>query len=103
MSELQYFEVNRVVGWDHRASAHVESKFYDLDGFLAGKTSLREIELAELTNVDGKRLLHLQFHFGLDHVPENVRRFAILTPTCLGDTASNVVPPQSPSQASNRL
>ncbi len=65
MSESQYFEMNRL-GWDKRVRTHVESKFYDLEGFLVGKTSLREIELAELTNVGGKRLLHLQCHFGLD-------------------------------------
>lgn len=65
MSETPYFEMNRV-GWDLRAKAHFESKFYDVAGFLAGATSLREIELAELRNVDGKRLLHLQCHFGMD-------------------------------------
>jgi len=53
-------------GWDRRAIAHFESRFYDVDGFLAGRTSLREIERAELTDVAGKRLLHLQCHFGLD-------------------------------------
>jgi len=65
MCNDKYFEMNRV-GWDHRTKAHFESKFYDVDGFLAGDTSLREIELAELSNVSGRRLLHLQCHFGLD-------------------------------------
>jgi len=65
MSNNKYFEMNRA-GWDHRAKAHFESKFYDVEGFLAGNTSLREIELAELSNVSGRTLLHLQCHFGLD-------------------------------------
>ncbi|MCU7865616.1 MAG: class I SAM-dependent methyltransferase [Candidatus Thiodiazotropha sp. (ex Lucinoma borealis)] len=65
MSDAKYFEMNRL-GWDQRAKAHFESKFYDVEGFLAGHTSLREIELAELSKVRGKRLLHLQCHFGLD-------------------------------------
>ena len=52
--------------WDKRAEIHFDSRFYDVDGFMAGNTSLREIELAELTQVDGRRLLHLQCHFGLD-------------------------------------
>lgn len=52
--------------WDQRAEIHFDSKFYDVDGFMSGNTSLREIELAELTKVNGKRLLHLQCHFGLD-------------------------------------
>lgn len=65
MPEADYFEMNRLA-WDQRARVHVDSAFYDVAGFLGGKTSLREIELAELTGVKGKRLLHLQCHFGLD-------------------------------------
>lgn len=65
MQECDYFEMNRA-GWDRRASAHFDSNFYDLPGFLAGETSLREIELAELGDVSGKSLLHLQCHFGMD-------------------------------------
>lgn len=65
MLESEYFEMNRAA-WDQRAGAHFDSEFYDLEGFLSGKTSLREIELAELGDVHGKTLLHLQCHFGLD-------------------------------------
>ena len=65
MSPVDYFEMNRL-GWDRRVKAHVDSKFYDLEGFLTGKTSLREIELKELKGVAGRSLLHLQCHFGLD-------------------------------------
>lgn len=65
LSESEYFEMNRV-GWDRRARSHFSSSFYDVDGFLAGETSLREIELAELDDVSGKRLLNLQCHFGMD-------------------------------------
>ncbi|MCU0927996.1 MAG: methyltransferase domain-containing protein [Burkholderiaceae bacterium] len=60
-----YFAMNRA-GWDARVDAHIASRFYDVAGFLAGATSLREIELAEVGDVAGKRLLHLQCHFGLD-------------------------------------
>ena len=63
--KMDYFEMNRE-SWDQRAEVHFESRFYDVDGFLSGNTSLREIELAELTRVNGRRLLHLQCHFGLD-------------------------------------
>lgn len=65
MQASDYFEMNRV-GWDIRAATHFDSKFYDLPGFLAGESSLREIELAELGDVSGKSLLHLQCHFGMD-------------------------------------
>lgn len=64
-SESGFFEMNRA-GWDQLVEVHARSRFYDVDGFLAGALSLREIELAELQNVAGKRLLHLQCHFGLD-------------------------------------
>lgn len=62
---MDYFEMNRE-SWDQRTQVHFDSGFYDVDGFIAGNTSLREIELAELTRVNGRRLLHLQCHFGLD-------------------------------------
>ena len=65
MSDVDYFEMNRI-GWDRRTQAHVKSAFYGVKGFLAGKTSLREIELNELGQVSGRSLLHLQCHFGLD-------------------------------------
>ena len=62
---MDYLRINREA-WNKRTEVHAESEFYDIAGFLAGKTTLREIELSELRNVDGKTLLHLQCHFGLD-------------------------------------
>jgi SAM-dependent methyltransferase len=52
--------------WDERVPIHVGSAFYDVDGFRAGGSSLRPFELAEVGDVEGKRLAHLQCHFGLD-------------------------------------
>jgi len=52
--------------WDKRVAIHVESRFYDVSGFLAGNSSLTEIETSELGDVSNKTLLHLQCHFGLD-------------------------------------
>lgn len=63
--DAHYFEMNRI-GWDRRARVHFGSRFYDVEGFMAGATSLRDIELGQLKEVAGKRLLHLQCHFGLD-------------------------------------
>ena len=65
MPDEDCFEINRA-GWDRRAEVHFRSKFYDVEGFLNGRTSLQEIELAELKSVAGRSLLHLQCHFGLD-------------------------------------
>lgn len=77
MTDAEYFEMNRA-GWDQRAKVHIASEFYDVDGFLAGATSLREIELAELSDVGGRKLLHLQCHFGLDTLSW-ARRGAVCT------------------------
>jgi SAM-dependent methyltransferase len=52
--------------WNDWTALHEASEFYDVGGFRAGKSSLRPIERAELTEVAGRSLLHLQCHFGLD-------------------------------------
>lgn len=62
---MDYLEINRAA-WDRKVGLHVASDFYNVDGFLSGESSLREIELAEFPDVQGKTLLHLQCHFGLD-------------------------------------
>jgi SAM-dependent methyltransferase len=64
MSE-DYFEVNRQT-WNEKVKIHFKSDMYDLDAFLAGKSSLMSYELNALGNVQGKSLLHLQCHFGQD-------------------------------------
>jgi SAM-dependent methyltransferase len=58
-------ELNRT-WWDERVPLHVGSTFYDVDGFKAGGSTLRPFELEEVGDVAGKRLAHLQCHFGLD-------------------------------------
>jgi SAM-dependent methyltransferase len=45
---------------------HTGSDFYDVEGFKAGGSSLRPFEVEEMGPVEGKRLVHLQCHFGLD-------------------------------------
>lgn len=62
---MDYIKVNQD-SWDKRAKIHISSEFYDVEGFISGASSLTEIELSELGNVGGKKLLHLQCHFGLD-------------------------------------
>ncbi len=52
--------------WNAVVPLHTSSDFYNLEAFKAGATSLLPIELEELGNVDGKTLLHLQCHFGMD-------------------------------------
>ncbi|MEU7054800.1 class I SAM-dependent methyltransferase [Streptomyces sp. NPDC046197] len=58
-------EANRTL-WDERAPLHAVGHFYDLDGFRAGRDPLRAFELAEVGDVTGRTLLHLQCHIGTD-------------------------------------
>ena len=62
---MDYLELNRAA-WDARTAQHLPSDFYNVEGWLAGATSLKEIELPLLGDVRGQRLLHLQCHFGQD-------------------------------------
>lgn len=61
----RYLEANRR-HWDEVVPIHAGSDFYDVASFKAGKTVLNPLELEELGDVQGKSLLHLQCHFGLD-------------------------------------
>jgi SAM-dependent methyltransferase len=65
MSKRDPVAANRRL-WDARTPVHVASEFYDVDGFRAGRTSLHDLERAEVGEVKGRSLLHLQCHFGLD-------------------------------------
>jgi SAM-dependent methyltransferase len=52
--------------WDEWTAIHAASAFYDLDGFKRGGIRLRDYEIAEIGDVAGRDLLHLQCHFGID-------------------------------------
>ena len=62
--EREAMELNRL-HWDEAVALHVASDFYDVAAFKAGKSALTTDELAEVGDVRGKTLLHLQCHFGL--------------------------------------
>ena len=65
--EDNYLNINKTA-WNNKTLVHVDSAFYDMPGFMAGKTSLNEIELKLLGDVSGKKVLHLQCHFGQDTI-----------------------------------
>jgi SAM-dependent methyltransferase len=66
MSErAKYLRSNREL-WDAWTGIHRDSAFYDIDAFLSGESSLNGIEREAVGDVRGKRLLHLQCHFGMD-------------------------------------
>ncbi|HEY4163289.1 MAG TPA: class I SAM-dependent methyltransferase [Dongiaceae bacterium] len=59
------FAIN-LAWWDGVVETHVGSRFYRVAEFLAGEDTLNPIESAEIGDVRGKRIAHLQCHFGLD-------------------------------------
>ncbi|HFA49183.1 MAG TPA: class I SAM-dependent methyltransferase [Bacteroidetes bacterium] len=63
----KYFEANKKT-WDSRVEPHTKSEMYKMEAFMAGATSLTEIEKDALGDVSGKSLLHLQCHFGQDTI-----------------------------------
>lgn len=65
-----YLDINRT-SWNQRLETHLQSDFYDVASFLEGKSSLNSIELALLGDVAGKKILHLQCHFGQDSISLN--------------------------------
>ncbi|MFI5527385.1 class I SAM-dependent methyltransferase [Kitasatospora sp. NPDC051853] len=58
-------EANRA-NWDERVPVHLAGPFYDVPGFVAGRDTLHAFEPAEVGDVQGRTLLHLQCHIGLD-------------------------------------
>ena len=60
-------EINRL-NWNERATIHARDATGDylLDRFRAGEDALHEIDAAEIGDVAGKRVLHLQCHIGRD-------------------------------------
>src|SRR5271165_3121658 len=65
MADPSWRELNRAM-WDERVPLHLNSKLYDLPKLKAGALSLRAHEIADLGDVVGKELIHLQCHFGKD-------------------------------------
>lgn len=64
--------------WDELVPIHASSRFYDVEGFKRGRSTLLPVEIEELGDLQGKRLLHLQCHFGLDTL-SLARRGAMVT------------------------
>ena len=62
-----FFDINRR-SWDERVAIHRRdvTGFYSVETVLAGGDKLNAIEAAEIGDVRGLRIAHLQCHFGLD-------------------------------------
>ncbi len=85
MDQRKAFEANRKL-WNARTPHHIASRMYDVESFVAGRNSLTALELELLGNVDGKRILHLQCHFGQDTL-SLARMGAQVTGLDISDTA----------------
>lgn len=64
---MDYIDINRSA-WDARIETHLQSNFYDLGCFKQGKNSIPDLDKSLLGNVRGKKVLHLQCHFGMDTI-----------------------------------
>ncbi len=62
-----FMKANRL-SWDERVPIHLRDStgFYRVQAFRDGSDALNPIESAELGDLSGRRLLHLQCHIGLD-------------------------------------
>ena len=86
-NEREWIAANRR-NWDERAAIHLENRtdFYGIDRVRAGEDILHTIEAEEVGDLVGKRLLHLQCHFGLDTICL-ARRGAAVTGLDFSETA----------------
>ena len=64
---MDYIEINKKL-WNNKTDIHYQSDFYDVNSFIHGKDSLNPVELELLGNIEGKKVLHLQCHFGMDTI-----------------------------------
>lgn len=65
MDNKKYLEANKA-HWNERVSIHKTTELYALDDIKKGKNKLHSLELSELGDISGKKVLHLQCHFGMD-------------------------------------
>lgn len=63
--DAPFLASNRAL-WDEWTAIHERSAFYDLEGFKRGGVRISPHEIEEIGPVEGRTLLHLQCHFGID-------------------------------------
>ena len=65
MKSENYLQINKQT-WNNKVAIHIDSDFYEQEQFLNGKITIPQTDLEALGDVTGKRILHLQCHFGQD-------------------------------------
>jgi 2-polyprenyl-3-methyl-5-hydroxy-6-metoxy-1,4-benzoquinol methylase len=85
-----HIDIN-LLNWEERAAIHAQDTTgaYMLGRFRAGEDSLHAIEAAELGDISGKRVLHLQCHIGRDTL-SLARRGATVTGLDFSKTALDI-------------
>ncbi|MFE4459255.1 class I SAM-dependent methyltransferase [Nocardia tengchongensis] len=81
-------DANRAL-WDEWARIHAAGDWYDLEAVRAGHDKLRAYEIAEVGDVAGLRLLHLQCQIGTDSIAW-ARRGAEVTGVDLSPAACEI-------------
>ena len=66
MSDPKDWRALNRANWDERVAVHLKAPGYDLGPLSAGRGLLNPVEEAEIGDVRGLRVLHLQCHFGAD-------------------------------------
>ena len=67
MTDPDWYQANRA-NWDERVAVHLGPNGYDLSDLRARHGQLDAIVRSELPPVSGKRIAHLQCHFGADTI-----------------------------------
>jgi SAM-dependent methyltransferase len=55
-----------LANWNSRVRVHASSRFYDVEGWLLRAPGPPSMEMEALGDLEGKTLVHLQCHFGMD-------------------------------------
>jgi SAM-dependent methyltransferase len=65
--DRKFMDINKK-RWNELVDAHTEGSTYDIDGFKAGNSTINGPEKELLGDLSGKKVLHLQCHFGMDTI-----------------------------------
>jgi len=83
--EKDYLKINKAL-WNAKTEHHIKSAFYDQEAFMQGSDSLIGPEVKHLDQIQNKKILHLQCHFGQDSL-SMARRGALVTGLDLSNTS----------------
>ena len=56
IEQSDYIALNKNT-WNNKTEVHIASEFYDMKGFLDGKSTLNSIELVLLGDISNKKIL----------------------------------------------